>query len=312
MTDKYNNMDEVFEKIFGVKPTKRGMGLEQLTGAVLKIINEARDVTHDVMKAGLYSTDTYQIDILVDGNNESIFVEAKDYRERNIKTGRSDAQKLAGALNNLNIDKGLLVSSTGFTAPTIKYSKSTKLNPNAKEINLCLIRPTNEKDTENLIFEIVVDASFEFMDNENSKSNILLNQESLKNAFDQLKNEGYKPGLYKMNINEFFDKNGNHFAYVHDVITTKLPREVKDAHKGVWYPPQDVFIRFKNKLVKIDGVQYEFVYTTNVIKNFVHIKEEPILVAKSKDLNLDYIITKRQLKGIKFEQNGLITYREHY
>lgn len=44
----------------------------------------------------------------------------------------------------------------------------------------------------------------------------------------------------------------------------------------------------------------------------MRIKEEPILIAQSEDLGLDYIITKRQLEGITFEVNGNINYREHY
>lgn len=312
MIDNYDNMDDVFEQIFGYKPSKRGKGFEMLAGAVLKIINDANDITHDVKKTGLFSSDLYQIDILVDDNKESLFVEAKDYSERKSKTGRGDAQKLAGALNNLDIDKGLLISATGFTKPTIKYSKSTKVNPNAKEINLCLIRPANDKDTENLILEIVVDATFQMMDHSKSKTNMRLNQESLNIAMEELRNEGLGTGQYEARVDEFFDKNGAHTSYVHDVITTKLPSEVEGEHKGTWIPETETFVKFRDKLIKIDGVEYEFIYNTHTIKDFVHIKEEPILIAKSEDLGLDYIITKRQLEGITFGTNGNIDYREHY
>ena len=66
MIENYKNMDAVFEQIFGYKPSKRGKGFEMLVGAVLKIINEAKDVTHDVKKTGLFSPDRYQIVVLVD------------------------------------------------------------------------------------------------------------------------------------------------------------------------------------------------------------------------------------------------------
>lgn len=312
MIENYKNMDAVFEQIFGYKPSKRGKGFEMLVGAVLKIINEANDVTHNVKKTGLFSPDRYQIDVLVDDNEESLFVEAKDYSERKRKTGRGDAQKLAGALNNLDIDKGLLISATGFTSPTIKYSKSTKVNPNAKEINICLIRPASKKDTENLIFELAVDATFQMMDHSKSKSDMLLNQESLNKAMKELKKEGLGIGKHESRVDKFFDKNGNHLAYVHDIITTKLPSEVEGTHKGTWIPKVETFVKFKGKLIKIDGVEYEFIYNTHTIKDFVHIKEEPILIAKSEDLELDYIITKRQLEGITFEASGNIKYQEQY
>ena len=41
-----------------------------------------------------------KVDYIVDDNEESLFVEAKDYSERNSKTGRADAQKLAGSIKN--------------------------------------------------------------------------------------------------------------------------------------------------------------------------------------------------------------------
>ena len=63
MIENYKNMDAVFEQIFGYKPSKHGKGFEMLVGAVLKIINEANDVTHDVKKTGLFSPDRYQIDV---------------------------------------------------------------------------------------------------------------------------------------------------------------------------------------------------------------------------------------------------------
>lgn len=195
MIDNYDNMDDVFEQIFGYKSSKRGKGFEMLAGAVLKIINEANDITHDVKKTGLFSTDSYQIDVLVDDNNESLFVEAKDYSERKSKTGRGDAQKLAGALNNLDIDKGLLISATGFTNPTVKYSQSTKVNPNAKEINLCLIRPANDKDTENLILEIVVDATFQMMDHSKSKANMPANVDLTNTVFIPVVNMDVSAGF---------------------------------------------------------------------------------------------------------------------
>ena len=48
-------MDVYFETIFGYKPTKRGTGYELLVGAVLKILNESQDVTHNVIYEGKYS-----------------------------------------------------------------------------------------------------------------------------------------------------------------------------------------------------------------------------------------------------------------
>lgn len=312
MLNSYKNMDAVFEQIFGYIPSKKGKGLELLAGAVLKIINEAKDVTHDVKKSGLYSSDFYQIDVLVDDSKDSLFVEVKDYSERNSKTGRADVQKLAGALNNLDIDKGVLISSTGFTKPTIQYSKSTKFNPKAKEINLCLIRPATEQDTKNLIFEIVIDASFQMLDHSKSKTKIVLEQNSLNKALERLKKGGLKAGLYEIRVKEFFDKNGQHLSYVQEVITTKLPSEVEGKHMGTWYPKVETYVKFKGILIQLNAVEYEFVYNTHTIKDFVHIKEEPLLVAKSEDLGLDYIITKRQLNGITFESNGNISYKERY
>lgn len=95
-----------------------------------------------------------------------------------------------------------------------------------------------------------------------------------------------------------------------EIITTKLPYNDKGEHKCVWQPKGETFVKIMGKLLKIDGVEYEFAYTTNKIDNFVHIKEEPVLTVKSEDLNIDYIITKRQLSGIIFKPDGNIIYIE--
>ena len=172
-----NNMDNIFEEIYGYKPNKRGTGYELLVSAVLKILNEAQDVTHNVSFKGKYSNDKYQVDTFIKDKFTSVFVECKDYTERNKPAPRADIQKLAGALNNLDINAGILVSATGFTKPTVQYSLSTKRNPNAKEIELFLIRQSTDKDTEGIILSICISMHMESIDRENSK----VIQNSLRN-----------------------------------------------------------------------------------------------------------------------------------
>ncbi|GBE14166.1 restriction endonuclease [bacterium BMS3Abin14] len=114
---KLKNMDDLYCDVFGSKPRKRGTGYELLVACVLKHLNRDAETTHNVFMKSFYSKDKYQIDALLEDDN-SIFVESKDYSEHGQKVGRSDICKLSGALVLLkDVDGGIVASSTDFTRP---------------------------------------------------------------------------------------------------------------------------------------------------------------------------------------------------
>lgn len=308
----YKNMDEYFESLFGYKPSKRGTGYELLVSAVLKIMNEGQDVTHNVEKTGLFSTDKYQIDALIKNKLFSIFVECKDNTEKNKPTPRSDIQKLAGALNNLDINAGILASATGFTKPTIQYSKATKLNPNAKEIELFLIRPSKDKDTDGLIMSICISLDLQLIDEENSKLIPIMNKDIVQTI---LKNNNYKVGdSVSINTSVLLKADGSIYKHIADIANDKTfnKPDIDNVCRGSFYFDEKVFTKICGELVEIERLDYEVVHKTIHIPEFVKVEDKAILKVESSDKKIDRIITEKQLKNIIFKEDGTIIYKGKY
>lgn len=308
---KQKNMDTYFETIFGYKPAKRGTGYELLVGAVLKILNESQDVTHNVICEGKYSNDKYQIDALVKNKLASIFIECKDYTERNKPTQRADVQKLAGALNNLDINAGILVSATGFTKPAIQYSESTKLNPNTKEIELFLIRPSTEKDTKGVMLSLCVSLNIETIDHENSKVIPIMD---IKKVQEVLKRNGYKVGN-QCNViaNRLLKSDGTLYKYISEIVNDKtINPSVNGISRGEFYFEEDVFTRLYGELIQVNKLIYEVRHKVTCIPEFVKIEDKAVLVVKSQDGGIDRIITEKQLKSVIFNSDGTIDYKGRY
>ena len=305
------NMDEYFETIFGYKLKKRGTGYELLVGAVLKLLNATQDVTHNVIQEGKYSKDKYQIDALVKNKFATIFIECKDYTERNKPTQRADVQKLAGALNNLDINAGILVSATGFTKPAVQYSESTKLNPNAKEIELFLIRPSTEKDTEGIMLSLCVSLDLETIDHENSKVIPIMDIEKVQEI---LKRNGYKAGeQYNAITNRLLKSDGTLYKYISEIVNDKtINPSVNGISSGEFYFDEDVFACIYGELIQVDKLVYEIRHKVKNIPEFIKIKDKAVLVVKSQDGQIDRIITERQLKSIVFNTDGTIDYKGRY
>lgn len=307
----HTNMDEYFKTIFGYKPTKRGTGYELLVSAVLKILNDAQDVTHNVVYEGKYSKDKYQIDALVENKLATIFIECKDYTERNKPTQRADVQKLAGALNNLDINAGILVSATGFTKPAIQYSESTKLNPDAKEIELFLIRPSTEKDTEGVMLSLCVSLDLETIDHENSKVIPIMDIEKVQEI---LKRNGYKAGeQYNAITNRLLKSDGTLYKYISEIVNDKtINPSVNGISSGEFYFDENVFTCIYGELIKVDKLVYEIRHKVIHIPEFVKIEDKAVLVVKSQDGQIDRIITEKQIKSIVFNSDGTIDYKGRY
>jgi len=292
------NMDDFFCEIYGYKPKKRGKGYEMLVGAVLKILNNSADVKHDVFMRSKYSDDTYQIDNLVTQNSDKTFVEAKDYTESNVKVGRPDVSKLSGALLHLPVSKGLVVSSTDFTKPAINHAEDCHKNPNAKPIDLYIIRRSNESDRSGRINTIVLNMNFILPD----QSSASWTPKWAKEAMEIFNELGYNDGdTITHAIDSFYDANGQ-------VIDTvfNLTRELNYDYalmeaKGRFEFQQKAHIIVKGKLVPIEHIDYRIPLIKIERKKEIT-SGEPCILVKSQDGFVDKLITYEQLKEIKFEE----------
>lgn len=312
MDANYKNMDEYFEQIFGYKPKKQGTGYELLVAGVLKILNESQDITHNIIQSGKYSSDKYQIDALVKNKLGSIFVECKDNIEKNKPTPRSDIQKLAGALNNLDVNAGILASATGFTKPTIQYSESTKINPNAKEIELFLIRPSKKEDIEGLIMSICIALDMEVIDEQNSKIIPIINNEQVQQI---LKEHGYKAGdSVSIDSSILFKSDGSIYKHISEIANDKTfnKADADGVNRGFFIFEEKVYIKIYDTLIEVQKLEYEVRHKVIHIPEFVKIEDKAVLKVESLDKQIDRIITEKQLKSVIFNDDGRIEYKGRY
>lgn len=290
------NMDDFFEEIYGFKPSKRGAGYELLVGAVLKILNADASVSNNVFVESKYSNDKYQVDNLLGKEQENIFVEVKDSSE---KVGRPDVTKLSGALLQLPLDKGIMATPKGYTKNAKQYVEDCAKNPNAKPIDLYIIRPSTEKDEEGRIKEIHIELFIETNDYANAVFTPLF-AEGAFNIFQEMR---YKEGdKASFPIDGFYRADGSVIETVHNLTSSLKADSNSGMYAGKWVFSEPTYIYCCNKLVPIKYVEYKI--PTKLIKQKIVIKGKPLIYVRSNDGSVDKIITEEQFKNIKFEKDG--------
>lgn len=290
----FNNMDDFFESIYGFKPHKRGAGYELLVGAVLKILNTDSEVTNNVFVKSNYSDDRYQVDNLIDNQ---IFVEVKDYE---MKVGRPDVTKLSGALLHLPLDKGIVATAKDFTGPAVQYSKDCLANPNAKPIDLYIIRPSTEKDTEGTIRKIHIKMSFIVNDYANAK----IEPKFAKEAAQIFTSMGLKDGdQLDYGLEGFYRKDGSVIKTLWELTNDLKPK--KDAQEiiGNWEFSEPTHIYVNERLIPIEYMHYEVPIKT-IERDMVIDAGKPLIYVQSIDGSIDRVINEDQLKKIKFEKSN--------
>jgi predicted helicase len=162
-----SHIDELFERMYGVKTKKKGTAYELLVAAAFKLLQANSQVRANQHVQGTYSEEQYRIDVAIE--SLKTFVEAKDYTQKGKKVGRPDVSKLAGALLDLPFKSGVVASATDFSRPARKYAQATKVNPSSKPIDLYHVRPSVEEDEEGRIRRVRVNISLLALDPRNMK-----------------------------------------------------------------------------------------------------------------------------------------------
>lgn len=292
------NMDDFFEDIFGFRPSKRGRGFEMLVAAALKVTGYGNRVQTDRFLKGEYSGSTYQIDALVEAD-ERVFVEAKDYTESAAAVGRGDVQKLSGALQDLSIERGMLASATGFTAPTKQYARATETGGSFKPIELVHIRPALEVDEKSRIRKITLRLSIHVARFEDAV---------WKPRFSAASERMLKSKLPKLQvaISEFYRPDGSVYQTIRS-FTEELNR------LGGWKTgtlvgehvfPAGTCLRVCDLLVPIEALGYEvdFDETTELIT--IQSQGQARMVVRFESGEVNTLITDEQLKGVRFTDDG--------
>ncbi len=291
------NMDDYYESLFGVRPSKTGKGYELIVASVMQALNKQAKVTHDVFHPSSYSNDTHQIDSLVEDVSGKIFVETKDYQDRGASVGRPDVAKLAGSLLVLSdVNEGLLASATDFTKPAKQYVEDLR-QAGAKPIDLYIIRPSTDEDEEGRIKTIRMNMHATVPDYSHARWQPVLKPE----AMQVLSDAGYKEGEVVDTIHDgFYNKDGRLIKSVKELTSVLKLDDDKMVSEGSWEFEEDAFIYIGSCLVPIDKFHYQIPYVS-FTESFEINAGEPSVLVQSLDRTVDKIISVDDLKDAHHE-----------
>ena len=154
--DNVNSIDDLFEYLYGIRPTKNGISAELLYYVISKIGNLNPDIEyHWNQKIKLYNKNNIQIDVLEKIKDE--YLKVIDVKDWSNNVDRPEVQKLESTVchieneNNIKNIGSSLVSTSGFTDGAKEWSKNSMTK---SKINLSIMRLTENIDIENKILEI--------------------------------------------------------------------------------------------------------------------------------------------------------------
>ncbi len=295
-------IDELFNELYGYYPNKAGQAYELIVAAAFKAITNEK-IEYDKHERGIYSETDYQIDAVITSENEKKMVEAKDYTLNDRKVGRSDLQKMQGALSDLQFEKGFFASATDYTKPAKKYSDSSEKNPLQKEIDLYHIRPSTELDEKGRISKFVVDLTAVIPKFEKGEFQCAWT----KNAEKELENDKLIGSDLKYKLDRFYKENGeldcfiSEFSYNNQPILANIDDEFA---LGCWLLPNK-YIKIGNKLYGINGIAYKIPYSRSTTTFTIESDGIPRVLIKSEDGKINKLITDENLKKAIFK-NGII------
>jgi Restriction endonuclease len=290
-----SEFDEIFQRLYGFKPTKQGASYELLVAAVLKIIRGDLTIKANQFVEGVYSEEKYQIDALLDGIKTA--VEAKDYSIQDKKVGRPDVTKLAGALQDLPCETGIVVSATEFSRQAKKFAEATKNSPSGKPIDLYHVRQSVEADEEGRIKTIIVDLHISVLDQDNVRFHPVFSPEGMRFLKERYK-EGEQVQAF---VYEFYRADGSMLITLAD-LSINLQQDRK-APYGSWIPSEPAYLRIGDTLAEISELQYHLPRRIMTYQIKIEAEGKAELLMKTEDGKINKLIRDVDLKRITFSQD---------
>jgi hypothetical protein len=296
-------IDELFYDIYGFYAPKAGQAYERLVAAVYKLLFD-EDVRYDQMVRGEYSRTIYQLDGLTDADQNGKMIEAKDYTIDEKKVGRSDIQKMQGALTDLSVDRGLFASATNYTNPAVKYAQSSNGNPLQKPIDLYHIRPSTIEDEKGRLKKLVFNISTHLMNFPRASFNPVFTND----ARVILKDKGYENKLVSFNITDVYDKDGASLITIGNLSKNNPPDttgEIGFVSKGCWVL-KGGYIHVDGQLYAIEGLEYSVPFLVTSHKVVIESEGMAKLYVKSSDGSIDKLIYDVDLRKVQFIDGKVI------
>lgn len=291
MEYKKSKIDNLFYDIMGYYPSKEGMAYELISAAVLGLILN-QSAQHNQYVIGT-SGCKYQLDGIIDGNT---MLEAKDYSKSGEKVGRSDLQKLEGAMIDLKqIDKGIFSSATQYTSEASKYANGTKQNSAMKEIIPLEIRPSATEDERNRIKTVICHIHSAFPDYERGKFDVVFSDGEHDRLMSYL--EKQKLGSINVHLELFYNDNGQQIATLYDLTRKHKVKIDDDIDEIDGVIDINAYVNIGPNIYKIKGLKYSNVPIVRLNHSFTITKDgTPKIFVKSEDLNIDKLITEEEIK----------------
>ncbi len=287
-------VDELFTEIMGFCPNKAGTAYELLSAAAISLMLN-KEAKHNQFLSGKAGETPYQIDGLID---EKYIVEAKDYTIRGAKVGRGDLQKMEGALTDLpQIEKGYFASATDFTKPASEFAEGTRINDRQTEIDTLNVRPSSEEDLIGRIQTIVINLEISYP-NYSSKNVHLLFSDEEKQRMTLFIQKEFSEGEHSINTSMLYDEEGNDYLPVNELFIKYKPPYDKDAKQISGIIPIIAYVKIKDELFQIDGVEYKDVpIITETETLYLKPQGEAKVLIESKKLGINKLLTDKEIKS---------------
>jgi hypothetical protein len=301
MTNERRNMDDVFESLFGFRPKKRGAGFEMLVAAAVKIVRPGTQVLHDQRLRGEQSGTDYQLDAVIIGSEQTM-VEAKDYTEAAKPVGRADVQKLAGALPDLEPERGALASATGFTEPAVKYAAATEGGTLGKRIGLLHVRPTVERDNEGRVKTIVIRLTINQDQYMQGKITPVISEETKRTL-----NELARDAPIQLPVDKFYRPDGSESCQVSDLGRRfgRVAKREAGVATGRYVFPEPTFVRTgSGVLVAFEGFEFEAPILSVTEQIIIEATGTPRILVKEEGGSVNTLVTEEQLAQVRFSEGG--------
>lgn len=303
MCPQLSPIDHLFNEIYGYYPTKAGTAYEILVCSALKLLSEKSTLLHNQQLDSRFSEgETYQIDGVMDFDQERTLIEAKDHTIQSKRVGRPEIQTFAGALLDIHCDGGIFSSATDFTNPAKKYSSSSMRNPDSKSIETIHVRPIEETDKEGRIEKLIIKLISVHPDQRSHKVVPIFTEEGQK----LLDTKFSGTGPISLIITNLYDRNGSSLQTVPELVNS-LTFDLTGAQtevKGQW-SFEDAYILLNKDLIGVKALEYEFQLIVKTHQIEITPKGEAKLLFKNSDGSIDTLITDEDLKAVSLINNQL-------
>lgn len=303
-------IDELYQKVFGSVPTKAGAAFERLAAIATYVTAQDGTVTHDAALTGAHSGSRYQIDVLHQCAEEKSMGEAKDYSARGGKVGRTDLQKLAGALVDLaEVAKGVFWSATDYTQPARQYALAAE-NMTGKAIHLRGLRESTQVDEQGFIKTIQVRGTYHIAQLNDAIWTTHWSPQG-RASLRSLVPKGQRTIEVAGTIEEIFDSAGNKITSMFELTSSGYGDIGEDGKsRGCYWLPGH-YVRANGILASICGLEYEIPYATHTTTfEFTDNSTYRLVVLDETGAPLR-ILTDEKLREFDFDSQGRLVIHKH-